>query len=128
MMFLATDADAANQAFNVTNGDALRWSNFWPQLAAQFGMPAGEPRPLCLSDWAHGKESLWQGVVRSHSLQNLRLDEVANWPFGDFVFGQAHDVFSSTVKIHQTGFHETINSAGMLLRMMDQYRALKIIP
>ena len=128
MIFLATDVGAANQSFNVTNGDALRWSNFWPQLAAYFGMPAGEPRPLRLSDWGHGKESLWQKIVRNHGLQNLRLDEVANWPFGDFVFGQEHDVLSSTVKIHQSGFHETVNSADMLLQMMDRYRALKIIP
>ncbi|KAK4463678.1 hypothetical protein QBC42DRAFT_198740 [Cladorrhinum samala] len=34
----ALEPKAANQAFNVHNGDAESWQNMWPLLAARFGM------------------------------------------------------------------------------------------
>ena len=39
--WITTTPACANQAFNVTNGDFIRWVNWWPALAEFFGMPAG---------------------------------------------------------------------------------------
>ena len=41
---------AGNKAFNIANGDLLRWSRFWPRLAAAFDMPVGIVRPVILAD------------------------------------------------------------------------------
>ena len=35
--WMATDPKCANQAFNITNGDLIRWQNVWPKFA--LGLP-----------------------------------------------------------------------------------------
>ena len=34
---------AANQTFNITNGDTAAWEGIYPTIAAHFGMEMGEP-------------------------------------------------------------------------------------
>jgi len=41
-----TSPSAANEIFNVTNGDYFRWINLWPALARYFNIPCGDPLPL----------------------------------------------------------------------------------
>src|SRR5690606_10276928 len=43
MHWAATSPEAANQDFNVANGDVFSWQGVWPELAAYFGVEAGEP-------------------------------------------------------------------------------------
>ena len=128
MVYLATAPQAANQAFNVTNGDVFRWQHLWPQLAAHFGVRCGEPRALKLGIWMADKAPIWQRIVARHGLVPSKLADVAVWEFADFVFGQDHDVMSSVTKIRQAGFHETIDTQQMLLDMLGQYRRAKILP
>jgi nucleoside-diphosphate-sugar epimerase len=128
MIFMAITPAATNQAFNVTNGDALRWRNLWPLLADYYRLPVGVARPFSLSDWARDKEPLWRKVVQENGLQTKPLEEVASWPFGDFLFGQDHDVFSDTGKLRRAGFHETADTTRMIFDMLNTYRALRILP
>ena len=128
MIFMAVTPSAANQAFNVTNGDAFRWKYLWPQLADYYRLPVGEARPFSLSAWARDKEPLWERIVRDHGLEPRPLSEVANWSFGDFLFGQDYDVFSDTGKIRRLGFHETVDTVAMIFEMLEAYRARKILP
>ena len=36
MVWAATDPAAANQAYNISNGDLFRWEEMWPKLASYF--------------------------------------------------------------------------------------------
>ena len=38
IVWMATTAKCANEAFNITNGDLIRWENLWPKFARFFGI------------------------------------------------------------------------------------------
>ena len=42
----ALEPKAANQAFNIVNGDVETWENLWPQLAKRFGLKVKEDQFL----------------------------------------------------------------------------------
>jgi nucleoside-diphosphate-sugar epimerase len=128
MKFIATAPSGHNQAFNVVNGDVITWRAFWPKLAAHLGVPAGNVRPFRMTEWVRDKEPVWQEIVRRHGLRATRLDEVADWAFADFHWGQGYDVFSSVAKLRQAGFTESIDSEAMFLAQLDQYRDAKMLP
>ena len=72
MAWMATDDNAADQAFNVANGDLIRWCRFWPKLAEAFQMPLGSVRPVCLADVMADKEPVWQRITERYGLENGR--------------------------------------------------------
>jgi hypothetical protein len=37
MVWAAQSPQAANEAFNITNGDVFEWRNVWPALAETLG-------------------------------------------------------------------------------------------
>jgi hypothetical protein len=47
--WMATDPKCANQAFNITNSDLIRWQNLWPKFAKFFGMELAPPRHINLA-------------------------------------------------------------------------------
>ena len=58
-----------NEAFNVTNGDVIRWEQMWPRVAERFyGMKTGCVRPLKLAQWMHDKGTVWDRIVARHRL------------------------------------------------------------
>ena len=83
---------------------------------------------MLLAEWMADKEQVWQRVVARHGLVRRRLDEVAQWAFGDFVFRPGYDIISSTTKLRRAGFHEMIDTEEMLLQMLAAYREARIIP
>ncbi len=128
MMFLATAPAAANTAFNVTNGDLFRWRRLWPRLAAHLGVKLSDVRTLPLAEWMADKEPVWQRIVQRHGLKPARLEELAVWSFGDFVWRQDYDVVSSTTKLRRAGFHAAVDSEEMFLTLLARYRDARILP
>ncbi len=127
-LWAATDARCANQAYNITNGDYFRWLDIWPRLAAVFGMEAGEPSPLNLTEFMADKAPLWDAIVRKHGLKPYRFDEVVAWPFGDYVFNTTWDVMSNLTKSRQHGFHEVVDSEDMFVDLLTRFRKERIVP
>lgn len=128
MAHLATTPACRNEAFNVVNGDFIRWRDLWPRIAAHFGIVAGSVRPFRVKEWVRDKQSVWDRIVQRHGLAASRLDDIADWAFADFHFGQGHDVTSSMAKLQATGFTETIDSTQMLLDHLTRYRDARILP
>jgi nucleoside-diphosphate-sugar epimerase len=128
MVFLATSGKAHNQAFNVTNGDLYRWCQLWPRIASSYGIPCGQVRTLNLAIWMADKQPVWDRIVKRHGLQPMPMEQVAKWPFGDFLWRQNQDNISSTTKLRQTGFHEMLDTEAMYLGHLASYRAAKILP
>ena len=127
-LWAATEPRCANQAYNITNGDYFRWSNVWPRLAEVFDMPAAEPRPLPLVEFMADKAPLWDAMVKKHRLQAYRFDEVAAWPFGDYVFNTDWDVMTDLTKSRQHGFHDVVDSEEMFVRLLRRFREERIVP
>lgn len=128
MAWMSTDANAGNNAFNMTNGDVFRWSRLWPRIAAAFGMPCGTPRPVVLADVMPEWESRWQKIVARHGLQPRPLSAVANWAYADATLVRWWDEIMSTNKARSFGFHDWDDSEQRFLTIIDQYRAAKILP
>jgi nucleoside-diphosphate-sugar epimerase len=128
MVWAATDPAAANEAFNINNGDLFRWEEMWPKLAEYFDLPVAHPLPMSLADVMSDKESTWEEIVAAHDLAPTPYAEVSSWPFGDAVFSWDYDLIADGSKARRHGFHEYVDTAEMFVRIFDEMRELRIIP
>ena len=69
IVWIATNSQCSNQAFNVTNGDCFRWANLWPEIAKFFQLQLGNPRDLRLAAVMGDKQLIWQNIVESKKLR-----------------------------------------------------------
>lgn len=128
IFWMCRSPTAANQAFNVINGDLFRWENIWPALADHFGLKMGRVRHFSLVRWMADKAPLWDEIVKQNGLQPLPVDRVASWGFADFLLGWDYDVISSMTKLRKAGFHRTVDTEEMILEQLTEYRRRKILP
>ncbi|MBI3052969.1 MAG: SDR family oxidoreductase [Betaproteobacteria bacterium] len=126
--WISTAPACANQAFNVTNGDLIRWANLWPGFAGFFGMKAGPVKTVRLSEVMTDKAPVWERIVNKYRLKPTPYEKTAAWPYGDFNFGRDYDIMSSTLKLRQTGFRDSIDTSRMLLEHLGHFRQQRIIP
>ncbi len=126
--WMATEPRARNQAFNVTNGDCLRWCNLWPAIARYFGMACGPVRTVRLAAFMAGKEEVWRQIVTRHRLRDTPYEALAVWPYGDFVFAPHWDHLLSMTRARDLGFLDCVNTEAMLFTMFDRLREGRVIP
>ena len=126
--WMATTPAGANQAFNVTNGDLIRWQNIWPVFADFFGMPFAPPKHISLKAAMADKGPVWDGLVQKHRLQPHAYQDIVSWGYPDNVFASDYDIVSSTTKARLAGFHDAVDTEAMFLRMIGDFRANRIIP
>jgi hypothetical protein len=86
MVWAATDPRAANQAYNINNGDMFRWEEMWPALAGYFGLPVAPGLPVSLATVMGDKQPVWDEIVARHGLAPTAYRDVSSWAFGDGVF------------------------------------------
>lgn len=128
MVWAATAGEAANEAFNLTNADAFRWANLWPEFAKFFGMDYAPPQAIPLAEVMADKAELWTQISEKYGLQSYSLKELAAWPLGDFIFQCDWDVLLSSTKVQQAGFHTVVDSEEMFLSLFQRFRDLQITP
>ena len=127
-VWAATEPRAANQAFNITNGDLFRWSELWPKLAAWFELPVAPPLPMPLQDAMADKEALWDRMQAEYGLAGTPYADVSSWGFADFVFGWDYDFFADGSKARRAGFHEYVETEQMFYRLFAELRKQRVIP
>jgi nucleoside-diphosphate-sugar epimerase len=128
-MVWAGESDRCDgQAFNITNGDFIRWENIWPRIAEFFEMEFAPPQHLPLAQFMSDKESLWKTMVKKYDLLDYSFQEAAAWPFGEAIFNLGYDVMSDTTKARHFGFHEFVDTEEMLLRLFAQFQKMRFIP
>ncbi len=128
MIWCGTEKQAANQVFNITNGDFFRWKNIWGKIAEFFEMPVGEVQTLPLTEFMADKAPLWEKLCEKHGLQKIPYSQIAAWPFADYVFGTDWDVMTDTLKLRLHGFHDCLRSDEMFVRIFQEFREQKVIP
>lgn len=128
VVWMSTSPQCANEAFNITNGDLIRWEETWPKIARHFNMEPGMRRHTNLVKTMADKGPVWDSIVRLHGLRPISYQDIVQWPYGDFVFAAGFDVISSLTKLRRYGFHEQVDTEQMFFRMWDEMRAQKIIP
>ena len=125
-------AAAANQIFNVTNGDAFVWQNLWPAIARRFGMEVGLPHPMPLATVMPSHAAVWDRLVREHGLQPGCLETFvgSSWQFANFAFSRTYSTASllSTIKIRQAGFGECIDTEASLDWHLAELQRRRVLP
>lgn len=119
---------AREQVFNVTNGDQFRWSQLWPRFAEHFGMDCAPPQQMSLTEAMPTRADLWQRLVQRHGLVATPFEKLVGWEVGDFLFHHEADNITSTVKIRQAGFADTLDTETRLLELFDRLIEHKVLP
>jgi nucleoside-diphosphate-sugar epimerase len=119
---------AANQVFNVTNGDHIRWSRQWPLLAAALDLEPGGVGELSLKRHVAGRPEVWREIVAANDLRPSSVERMVSWDATDFMFSITWDVHSSTVKLRQAGFGESLDTALRIDQLVAQMRAERVVP
>lgn len=126
--WMATEPKCANQAFNVTNGDLIRWQHVWPKLAEFFEMDVAPLRTISLTGAMADKGPVWDRIVTEHKLKPYGYQDLVSWGYPDSVFSSDYDIISNTGKARRFGFHESLDTGEMFLRMFAEFRANRVIP
>jgi nucleoside-diphosphate-sugar epimerase len=128
MVWAATEPRAANQAYNINNGDLFRWEEMWPRIAAYFDIPTAPGLRMRLATVMADKQTAWEEVVARHQLRPTPYRDVSSWAFGDAVFSWDYDLIADGSKARRHGFHDYVDTGQMFTRIFDDMRAHRIIP
>ncbi len=126
--WMATQPQCANQAFNLTNGDLIRWENLFPRFARFFDMELAAPRHIALVRFMADKAPVWARIAQRHALAPHAFEQLAGWAFGDFVFGSDYDIVSDMGKARRAGFCESLDTEQMFLDLFARFRAARVVP
>lgn len=126
--WMAHEPHCANQAFNIINGDYIRWENLWPAFARYFDMKVGPVRTVRLAQAMADKAPVWDAIVKRHGLKPTPYERLALWSYGDFVFTPGWDIMSDMTKARQFGFHRCVDTQSEFIRHFDVFRARGVLP
>jgi nucleoside-diphosphate-sugar epimerase len=132
--FAGTHEIAANETYNVINGDALVWQDIWASIAARFDMQAGTAEPMSLADSMPGQEASWSRIVSKHGLRPLSLEQLigSSWQFTDRALAQglAHpaDSVLSPIKLRKHGFVGCEDTEDSLHYWLERMQAQRLLP
>lgn len=132
----ATSPAAADETFNVTNGDVFVLANVWPAMADAFGMSVGDHRPCSLAATMPARAAEWTALVERFGLQapaDVEAFVGQGFVYADVV-GAAGSTeprpptLLSTVKIRQAGFADCVDTEDMFVRWIERYQAERWLP
>lgn len=121
---------AANQAFNIVNGDVFRWSWMWGRIADWFGIEAapftGELRPLerQMADDA----ALWVQLAIEQGLAEPDIHRLVSPWHTDADLGRPVEVMTDMSKSRRLGFLDYQPSDDAFFDLFATLRAQRLIP
>lgn len=136
MHWAADNPAAANQTFNVANGDVFTLRNVWPVVAEAFGMEVGDDRPMRLATELAARTGEWADVHDRFGLASPR-DLVAfvdrSLAYIDMLSGygvtaRPAPALVSTVKLRQAGFAGCLDTEDMLVKWIRHHQRLGYFP
>jgi nucleoside-diphosphate-sugar epimerase len=132
--FAGTHEVAANETYNVVNGDALVWQDIWDSIAQRFGMKPGTAESMELTKAMPAHEAIWTRIVEKHGLRPFSLEQMigSSWQFTDraFAHGLANpaDSVLSPIKLRQHGFAGCEDSEDSLHYWLERMQAERLLP
>jgi nucleoside-diphosphate-sugar epimerase len=130
LLWAATTPAAANEAFNIVNGDIFRWKWMWPRIATWFGIKAepfdGIVRPL-ETEMANDAP-LWQTIAARHGLREPDITRLASPWHTDADLGRPIEVVTDMSKSRRLGFTEYRATDDAFFALFDQLRHDHLIP
>lgn len=130
LLWASTTPAAANEDFNVVNGDVFRWSWMWGRIAQWFGIePAsfdGVVRPLEAQMAEHA--TLWKDIVVRHGLVEPDFHRLASPWHTDADLGRPIEVVTDMSKSRRLGFLEYQPTDDAFFSLFERLRADRLIP
>ncbi|CAM3652389.1 SDR family oxidoreductase [Castellaniella denitrificans] len=135
LLWAAEAPTAADEIFNIANGDLFTWSSIWPELAAILEADRGEPEPCALARWFPEQAQAWERLARTHHLRCADLSKLTGQShhYADFCFGYGAKTaippaLVSTIKLRQAGFQGCIGTQEMFRHAFTSMRDLGYLP
>jgi len=129
------DDRAANEAFNVTNGDVFVWPNVWPAIAEALGMQPGDPEPERLGETMPRRATEWDALRTRYGLASPGLADFVgeSFHYADFCMatgaaGPLPPALVSSVKLRRAGFGEVIDTEAMFRKWLRAFRDARLLP
>lgn len=130
LLWAATTPAAADQAFNVVDGDVFRWSWMWGRIAGWFGLaPApfdGTIRPL--EAQMAEDAPLWRRIAEREGLAEPDLGRLASPWHTDADLGRPIEVVTDMSKSRKLGFTAYQATDEAFFDLFGRLRADRLIP
>ncbi len=131
-----TSPAAANEIFNVTNGDVFAWHSVWPAIAQALDMEAGEDRPGSVAAMLEGAADHWREIATRDGLIEPELSRLLgeSHHYADFTMAYGFDegtpppALVSTIKLRAAGFHEVMDTEVMFRKWLRALQAERVLP
>ncbi|PNE11993.1 MAG: short-chain dehydrogenase [Beijerinckiaceae bacterium] len=134
MVWAAQSPRAANEAFNITNGDVFEWRNVWPALAETLSVETGPDMPTGVAAYLEQNADVWDQIVAKCNLRSRNLRELIGQgdQHADFAFAygapEGPRAFVSTIKLRQAGFTKTIDTEDSFRNALQSLIDHKLLP
>src|SRR6201991_4751796 len=130
LLWAATTPAAANQDFNVVNGDVFRWKWMWSRLAEWFGIEAvpfdGVVRPL--EQQMADDAEVWRDIAERHKLSEPKIDRLISPWHTDADLGRPVEVVTDMTKSRKLGFTVYQPTDEAFFALFGKLRRERLIP
>lgn len=130
LLWAAETPAAANQAFNVVNGDVFRWSWMWGRIADWFGIESapfdGSILPLEVQMRDDGP--VWRDLARREGLAEPDLQRLASPWHTDADLGRPIEVVTDMGLSRRLGFTGYEQTDAAFVYLFEQMRRDRLIP
>ena len=130
LLWAATTPAAANEAFNVVNGDVFRWSWMWSRIADWFGVEAapfdGSIQPL--ETQMANDADVWRRIAERDGLAEPDLARLASPWHTDADLGRPIEVVTDMSKSRRLGFTAYQPTDDAFFALFERLRADRLIP
>lgn len=130
LLWAAITPAAANEDFNIVNGDVFRWSWMWGRIASWFGIEPvpfdGTVRPL--EQQMAGDEATWRQIAEREGLVEPDLQRLASPWHTDADLGRPIEVVTDMSKSRGMGFSAYQPTDDAFIDLFEQLRADRLIP
>jgi nucleoside-diphosphate-sugar epimerase len=133
-VWAAQSPQAANEAFNITNGDVFEWRNVWPGIAETLGVEAGPDTPMSVTAYLAEHADVWGKIVTKYGLRSRSLRDLVGQgdQHADFAFAYGAPAgpraFVSTVKLRQAGFVKVVDTEVSFRKALQSLIDNKLLP
>ena len=130
LAWAATTPAAANEAFNVVNGDVIRWKWMWGRIAEWFGL---EPAPfdgeiVPLERQMADDAALWRRIAEREGLAEPDLARLASPWHTDADLGRPVEVVTDMGKSRRLGFLHYQPTDDAFFALFEELRRDRLIP
>jgi len=130
LVWATTTPEAANQDFNIVNGDVFRWSWMWSRIADWFGIEAAsfDGTVVPLEEQMADDAAVWQRIAEHEGLVEADLTRLASPWHTDADLGRPIEVVTDMGKSRRLGFTRYQPTDDAFYDLFAQLRADRLIP